>query len=49
MISETTLEALEPSTLEELEVAAKPYRRSMFAAPLNGVPEGMRIFRLAGD
>ncbi|SUA48446.1 pH-sensitive adenylate cyclase Rv1264 [Nocardia africana] len=49
MISETTLEALEPSTLKELEVAAKPYRRSMFAAPLNGVPEGMRIFRLAGD
>ncbi|WP_436838646.1 adenylate/guanylate cyclase domain-containing protein [Nocardia nova] len=49
MISETTLEALEPSTLKALEVSAKPYRRSMFAAPLNGVPEGMRIFRLAGD
>ncbi|MEV5648346.1 adenylate/guanylate cyclase domain-containing protein [Nocardia sp. NPDC052254] len=49
MISETALEALEPSTLADLEVTAKPYRRSMFAAPLNGVPEGMRIFRLAGD
>lgn len=49
MISETTLEALEPATLKELEVTAKPYRRSMFAAPLNGVPEGMRIFRLTGD
>ena len=49
MLSEITLEALEPSTLKELEVTAKPYRRSMFAAPLNGVPEGMRIFRLSGD
>ncbi|WP_227985069.1 adenylate/guanylate cyclase domain-containing protein [Nocardia spumae] len=49
MISETTLEALEPSTLKDLEVVAKPYRRSMFAAPLNGVPEGMRIFRLTGE
>lgn len=48
MISEVTLAALGEDTLGELGLAVKPYRRSFFAAPLNGVPEDLRIFRLSG-
>ncbi|WP_216894323.1 adenylate/guanylate cyclase domain-containing protein [Nocardia alni] len=46
MLSNATLDALAPDTLAELGCAAKPYRRSRFAAPLSGVPEDVRIFRL---
>lgn len=46
MISDATLSALGADTLAELGLGAKPYRRSFFAAPLNGVPEDLRIFRL---
>ncbi|QIS07884.1 adenylate/guanylate cyclase domain-containing protein [Nocardia brasiliensis] len=46
MLSEATLQSLPPEVLEELGYAAKPYRRSFFAAPLSGVPEDLRIFRL---
>ncbi|MBO0854313.1 MAG: adenylate/guanylate cyclase domain-containing protein [Nocardia sp.] len=49
MISETTLAALDERTLTDLGVVAKPYRRGVFAAPLNGVPDGMRLFRLVTD
>lgn len=49
MLSQATLDALEPDTLAELGCAAKPYRRSMFAAPPSGVPEDLRIFRLDGE
>ena len=48
MISGIALEALHPDTLTDLGITPKPYRRGVFAAPLNGVPEGTRIFRLAG-
>ncbi|NKY52572.1 adenylate/guanylate cyclase domain-containing protein [Nocardia vermiculata] len=48
MISGIALEALHPDTLTELGITPKPYRRGVFAAPLNGVPEGTRIFRLEG-
>lgn len=47
MLSQATLEALQPGTLTELGCAAKPYRRSLFAAPLSGVPDDLRIFRLS--
>lgn len=47
MLSEATLQALRPETLDELDLAVKPYRRSFFAAPLNGVPDDLRIFRLS--
>ncbi|MFF0528456.1 adenylate/guanylate cyclase domain-containing protein [Nocardia amikacinitolerans] len=47
MISEATLQALEPETLAELGLTVKPYRRSFFAAPLSGVPEDLRIYRLS--
>ncbi|MGV9612614.1 adenylate/guanylate cyclase domain-containing protein [Nocardia xishanensis] len=47
MISEATLQSLEPETLTELGLTVKPYRRSFFAAPLSGVPEDLRIFRLS--
>lgn len=46
MISEATLAALEPETLDELGHTARPYRRSFFAAPLSGVPEDLRIYRI---
>ncbi len=46
MLSHATLDALAPETLTELGCAAKPYRRGRFAAPLSGVPEDLRIFRL---
>ncbi|WP_442941589.1 adenylate/guanylate cyclase domain-containing protein [Nocardia sp. NBC_00416] len=49
MISETTLDALDPETLAELGYTARPYRRSFFAAPLNGVPEDLRIFRISSS
>ncbi|WP_406603562.1 adenylate/guanylate cyclase domain-containing protein [Nocardia aurantia] len=48
MLSSATLEALQPETLERLGLAVKPYRRSIFAAPLSGVPEDLRIYRLDG-
>ena len=32
---------------EELGFSVKPYKRSFFAAPLSGVPEDLRIFRLS--
>ncbi len=47
MISESTLAALEPETLAELGHTARPYRRSFFAAPLSGVPEDLRIYRVS--
>ncbi|WP_425297721.1 adenylate/guanylate cyclase domain-containing protein [Nocardia asiatica] len=47
MLSEVTLRGLPPETLAELGLAVKPYRRSLFAAPLNGVPDDLRIFRLS--
>ncbi|WP_406239005.1 adenylate/guanylate cyclase domain-containing protein [Nocardia sp. NBC_01009] len=46
MLSGATLDSLRPETLEELGYTVKPYRRSFFAAPLSGVPEDLRIFRL---
>ncbi|MBC7304487.1 MAG: adenylate/guanylate cyclase domain-containing protein, partial [Nocardia sp.] len=46
MISSTTLAALRPETLDELGVVAKAYKRNFWAAPLNGVPEDVRIFKL---
>ncbi len=46
MLSANTLQALRPETLEDLGLTVKPYRRSFFAAPLNGVPEDLRIFTL---
>ncbi|MBF6329118.1 adenylate/guanylate cyclase domain-containing protein [Nocardia transvalensis] len=49
MLSESTLQALSSETLAELGYAARPYRRSFFAAPLSGVPEDLRIFRLDGE
>lgn len=49
MLSGVTLDALKPETLEELGLGVKPYRRSFFAAPLSGVPEDLRIFRLEAE
>lgn len=49
MLSNATLDALGPETLEELGFGVKPYRRSFFAAPLSGVPEDLRIFRLEAE
>lgn len=46
MISQTVLDALRPDTLADLGYTARPYRRGPFAAPLSGVPEDLRIFRL---
>ncbi|KAA0022128.1 adenylate/guanylate cyclase domain-containing protein [Antrihabitans cavernicola] len=46
MLSASTLQALHHDTLEQLGLSVKPYRRSFFAAPLNGVPEDLRIFGL---
>ncbi len=47
MISESTLAALEPETLADLGHTARAYRRSFFAAPLSGVPEDLRIYRVS--
>ncbi|KAF0849142.1 class 3 adenylate cyclase [Nocardia caishijiensis] len=47
MISSTTMAALRPETLTDLGVTAKLYRRNFWAAPLNGVPEDVKIFKLA--
>lgn len=47
MLSEATLDALRPETLAQLGMGVKPYRRSFFAAPMSGVPEDLRIFRLS--
>ncbi|WP_036568839.1 adenylate/guanylate cyclase domain-containing protein [Nocardia sp. BMG51109] len=49
MLSAPTLQALHPETLAALSYAPKPYRRSFFAAPLSGVPEDLRIYRLDED
>ncbi len=49
MLSAVTLDSLDPETLEELGFGVKPYRRSFFAAPLSGVPEDLRIFRLDAE
>nr|WP_297628869.1 adenylate/guanylate cyclase domain-containing protein [Nocardia sp.] len=49
MMSAATLDSLHAETLEELGFGVKPYRRSFFAAPLSGVPEDLRIFRLDGE
>ncbi|RDI42353.1 class 3 adenylate cyclase [Nocardia mexicana] len=46
MLSAATLQALQPETLAALGHVPKPYRRSFFAAPLSGVPEDLRIYRL---
>ncbi|WP_416277066.1 adenylate/guanylate cyclase domain-containing protein [Nocardia sp. alder85J] len=48
MLSAATLAALQPDTLQRLGLTVKPYRRSIFAAPLSGVPEDLKIFRLDG-
>ncbi|WP_327121348.1 adenylate/guanylate cyclase domain-containing protein [Nocardia sp. NBC_01730] len=47
MLSEATLQALRPETLADLGFAVKPYRRGLFTAPLSGVPQDLRIFRLS--
>ncbi len=47
MLSEATLRALRPETLELLGGSVKPYRRGLFAAPLSGVPEDLRLFVLS--
>ncbi|GAA5044991.1 adenylate/guanylate cyclase domain-containing protein [Nocardia callitridis] len=47
MLSQATLAALDEQTLRELGHQVKPYRRGFFAAPLSGVPEDLRIFRLS--
>lgn len=47
MLSSTTLAALRPETLDELGATVKPYKRNFWAAPLNGVPEDVRIFKLS--
>ncbi|MFC4375994.1 adenylate/guanylate cyclase domain-containing protein [Nocardia halotolerans] len=49
MLSSTTLAALRPETLDELGATVKPYKRNFFAAPLSGVPEDVRIFKLRAD
>ncbi|WP_433198205.1 adenylate/guanylate cyclase domain-containing protein [Nocardia sp. CA-107356] len=49
MLSEVTLQSVAPETLAELGFSVKPYRRSFFAAPLSGVPEDLRIFRLSAN
>jgi class 3 adenylate cyclase len=49
MLSQTTLDALRPETLGGLGHAVKPYRRGLFAAPLSGVPEDLKIYRLDGN
>ncbi len=46
MLSDATLRALAPDTLDELGLTAKPYRRSRFAGPLTGVPEDLKIYTL---
>lgn len=46
MISEATLDSLSPETLADLGYTVRPSRRSFFSAPLNGVPEDLRIYRL---
>ncbi|MFD4457353.1 adenylate/guanylate cyclase domain-containing protein [Nocardia sp. NPDC058480] len=46
MLSSTTLTALRSETLDELGVTARPYKRNFWAAPLSGVPEDVRIFKL---
>lgn len=46
MLSSATLDALRPETLAELGVTVKPYRRNFWAAPLSGVPEDVRVFRV---
>ncbi len=47
MLSSTTLAALRPETLEELGAIVKPYKRNFWAAPLTGIPEDVRIFKLS--
>lgn len=46
MISEATLDALSPETLADLGYTVRPFRRGFFSAPLNGVPEDLRIYRI---
>lgn len=46
MISDATLRALHPDTLDRLGHTAKAYRRSRFAGPLTGVPEDLKIYTL---
>ncbi|TQF69499.1 adenylate/guanylate cyclase domain-containing protein [Rhodococcus spelaei] len=46
MASSVTLDALEPGLLDDLGVRAKAYRRGLFAAPLRGVPDDLRLFTL---
>lgn len=47
VLSETTLRSLDPATLDLLGCSVKPYRRGLFAAPLSGVPEDLRLFVLS--
>ncbi|MFE6863162.1 adenylate/guanylate cyclase domain-containing protein [Nocardia sp. NPDC057668] len=49
MLSAVTLEKLSAETLEQLGFGVKLYRRSFFAAPLSGVPEDLRIYRLEAE
>ncbi|MFC9787514.1 adenylate/guanylate cyclase domain-containing protein [Rhodococcus sp. NPDC127528] len=46
MASSATLDGLEPGLLDDLGLRAKPYRRGLFAAPLRGVPDDLRLFTL---
>lgn len=46
MMSQVAFDALPAGTLEELGLAARPYRRGFFAPKLNGVPEDLKILRL---
>ncbi|RMI34465.1 adenylate/guanylate cyclase domain-containing protein [Nocardia stercoris] len=46
MLSQATLEALDFDTLDKLDLRVKPYRRGVFAPPLNGVPDNLKIYRL---
>ncbi|MFC6013487.1 adenylate/guanylate cyclase domain-containing protein [Nocardia lasii] len=46
MLSSTTEAALRPETLLELGVTVKPYKRPFWAAPLSGIPDEIKIFRV---
>ncbi|MDJ0359076.1 adenylate/guanylate cyclase domain-containing protein [Rhodococcus sp. H29-C3] len=46
MISQPSVDAMPPETLERLGLATRPYRRGFFAPKLSGVPEDLRILRV---
>lgn len=49
MMSAATLEELEPGTLDELDLAIRPWRRGFFATTPNGVPQDLGIWRVWRD